>query len=75
MEFDAELLVKAPLFEIPVPFNVSISEVANENPFKSNAALVAETTVPLEIVPNGVFVAPPFAPNCKVPKLIVVNPE
>ena len=68
-------MVNAPLFEMPVPFNVSISVVANENPFKSNAALVAETNVPFVIVPNGVLVAPPLAPNCKVPKLIVVNPE
>ena len=68
-----ELFVKAPVLETPIPLIVNPSAVPNVNPFKSKDA-PEDTTVPAAVVPNGVFAAPPAAPNFIVPSLIVVAP-
>src|SRR5258706_4214743 len=71
---DALLFVKAPPLEIPDPLSVSVSAVPRVNPLRSSAAPVAETVVPLPVVPKGVLVAPPVAPSLSVPALMVVKP-
>ena len=70
----APLFINDPPLDTPVPFKVSASAVPNVKPPKSNAAPVADTTVPAPVVPSGVFAAPPVAPNFKIPALIVVKP-
>ena len=69
----AELLMKAPPLLMPVPLSVSASAVPSVKPLRSSAA-PAVTLVPAAVVPNGVLVAPPAAPNFRVPALIVVRP-
>jgi hypothetical protein len=69
----AELFVKAPPLEIPVPFRVSASDVPKVNPLRSSAAPDV-TEVPEPVVPRGVLVASPLAPSFNVPALIVFNP-
>ena len=63
-------MVKAPPFEIPVPFNVNGSATLSVFPFKSNTPPVL-TTVPPAAVPRGVVLS---ASNINVPALIVVTP-
>jgi hypothetical protein len=69
-----ELLISAPPLEMPVPFNVSGSDVPKVNPLRSSTP-PKDTLVPETAVPSGVFVAPPAAPSLIVPALIVVRPE
>ena len=69
-------LVKAPPFNIPVPFRESASVAApvRENPFISSAAPNA-TDVPPPVVPKGPLVATAEeAPSFSVPAEIVVTP-
>ena len=69
-----DVLVSAPAVPpTPVPFNVNASAVPSVNPFRSSVAPLA-TVVPAAVVPSGVFVAPPAAPNFSVPALMFVAP-
>ena len=56
-----------------MPLRVNASAVANVKPARSRVPF-AETTVPAPVVPRGVFVALPAAPNFNVPAEIVVRP-
>ena len=69
----AEELVNAPPDEMPVPLRVKASAVPKVKPLRSRTAPEV-TDVPEPVVPKGVLVAPPAAPNLRVPALMVVVP-
>ena len=70
----AEVLVNAPAFKNPEPFNVKDSAAANEYPFRSSVEPDA-IIVPLAVTPKAVLAALPAPPIFNTPPFIVVKPE